>query len=299
VFRESQPPDKWCGKMMAMAGPQSGNLAFGHFGRQMKKERLAHGWTLPELSRRTGIDAAHLSRIERGVRPPTEKIAAACDAVFPGRRGWFSEYYEESKSWVPSSFRNWAEYEDNARSLRVWAPGIIHGLAQTADYAREVLAASQGVTEEIITARLAARTERQRRVLLREDPPSVWFIVDLMALYREAASPEVMAGQMGHLAELAAKPKITVTVMPAVIHPGNESGFIVADDSAAYAEHVAAGYVFTDDQTVSSLVERFDSLRAETYRASESLRIFERLGEIWAAGGSPLTAGPTGGTASR
>jgi transcriptional regulator with XRE-family HTH domain len=38
-----------------------------HFGKQLKKERLAHGWSLPELSRRTGIDAGHLS-----LDPPTK-----------------------------------------------------------------------------------------------------------------------------------------------------------------------------------------------------------------------------------
>ena len=101
-----------------------------------------------------------------------------------------------------------------------------------------------------------------------------------------------MAQQMRHLADVAAMPRVTVTVMPAVIHPGNESGFILAND-AAYAEHVAGGYVFTDEQTVHGLITRFDNLRAESYRASESLRIIERLGKTWAAGASPLTADPT------
>src|ERR1035441_4122079 len=41
-----------------------------HFGRQMKKERQARGWSLHELSRRTAYDAAHLTRIENGGRPP-------------------------------------------------------------------------------------------------------------------------------------------------------------------------------------------------------------------------------------
>src|SRR5882724_11287660 len=62
-----------------------------HFGKQVKKERLARGWSLPELERRTGIDAGHWSRIERGVRPPTELIAGKCDEAFPERQGWFSE----------------------------------------------------------------------------------------------------------------------------------------------------------------------------------------------------------------
>lgn len=85
-FRSS----KSSGTLSAMAGTQRENLAFGHFGRQMKKERLARGWSLPELSQRMGgVNHAHLSRIERGVRPPTENIAQVCDRVFPERKGWF------------------------------------------------------------------------------------------------------------------------------------------------------------------------------------------------------------------
>jgi len=49
----------------------------------------------------TGIDAGHLSRIENGKRPPTAAIALACDAAFPERKGWFSEYYEESRRGHP------------------------------------------------------------------------------------------------------------------------------------------------------------------------------------------------------
>ena len=60
-----------------------------HFGRQVKKERLAKHWPLEELSRHTGIDNAHLSRIERGLRPPTEKTATEMDKAFPHREGWF------------------------------------------------------------------------------------------------------------------------------------------------------------------------------------------------------------------
>ena len=36
-----------------MAGKSVG--AAGHFGRQMRKERLAHGWTLREFADKTGI----------------------------------------------------------------------------------------------------------------------------------------------------------------------------------------------------------------------------------------------------
>jgi transcriptional regulator with XRE-family HTH domain len=88
------------GNILGMDGNRSGNPAT-HFGRQMKKERLARGWTLRELSARTGIAFGHLSRIENGHRPPTGAIADVMDRVFPERKGWFREYYEDSKSSIP------------------------------------------------------------------------------------------------------------------------------------------------------------------------------------------------------
>jgi transcriptional regulator with XRE-family HTH domain len=266
-----------------------------HFGKQLKKERLAHGWSLPELSRRSGIDAGHLSRIENGKRPPTEAIAQACDAVFPERKGWFSEYYEDSRTWAPPGFRSWAEYEDKAARLNVWAPSILHGLLQTEDYARALLETAMGVTDEIVAARLTSRMSRQQRVLMRENPPSACWIIDHTALYRCVGSAEIMAAQMRHLEQVARLPHVTVQVLPAVAHPATQSGLMIADD-AAYAEHVAGGYVFTDQETVTSMDRLFDTLRGECYRVSESLAIIGKAGELW-TGASRATAVPMAATA--
>lgn len=265
----------------------------------MHKERVAHGWSLREFSARTGINIGTASQIENGKRPPTEKVALKCDEVFPERRGWFLEYYEESKSWMPAGFRSWGEYEDRAGQLRVWMPGILHGLLQTADYARELIAVEPSVTDEITRVRLSARAERQKRVLMREDPPQSWFVIDELSLYRCVGSPDIMAAQLAHLAEIAALPLVTVTVMPAVAHPANASGFIIADNEAAYAEHMSGSYVFTDDQTVSALAVRFDTLRGECYRVSESLALIKEIRELWSTGASPLTRVATAGIASR
>jgi transcriptional regulator with XRE-family HTH domain len=277
-----------------MAGNRDGNPVT-HFGRQVRKERLTRGWSLQELARRTGIAAPHLSRIENGRRPPTENVAIAMDAAFPERDGWFLEFYDESRSWAPAGFRDWPEHEDRAARLHVWSPSILHGLLQAEDYARALLVTLPGASGEVVEGRLKSRMERQRRVLLRDDPPEAWFIVDEHSLYRHVGSPQVMAGQMHHLAEVSRLPGVTVQVLPAVAHPATQSGLLIAD-GAAYAEHVAGGFVYTDEETVSSLLRLFDTLRGESYRVSESLRTIERLGEIW-TGGSPPTAGPTAETA--
>jgi Domain of unknown function (DUF5753)/Helix-turn-helix domain len=266
------------------------NSAATSFGRQMKKMRESHGWTLRQMHELTSVDYTTLSRVERGNRPPTEALAEACDRTFPELRGWFMEFYDSSRTWMPPGFRDWPEVESKAETLRIWAPGIIHGLAQSSGYARALLRTSLGADDAIMRARLASRMERQRRVL---DRASVWFIVDQLALYREVGDPEVMAEQCRHLATLAAHPNITVTVMPAIAHNVNAGELVLADD-AAYAEHTVAGFTYTDDQTVSALAARFDTLRAESFRASESVAMIKRLGETWARGANPLTQTPTG-----
>jgi hypothetical protein len=281
-----------------MAGT-NGNTAATHFGRQMKKERLAHGWSLRELAERTGINPAHLSRIENGTRPATRKVAEACDGAFPERRGWFADWYDESRGWseIPPGFRSWTEIEESTALLRDWCPSIITGLLQTADYCRTLTATFPGVAPETVTARVTARMQRQRRVLHREQrPPAVTFLLDELALCRRVGSAEIMAAQMDHLAAMAQQPNLTLQVMPAIEHAANASGFVVAD-VAAYTETVSGGNVLTGEETVTSLSVRFDSLRAECYRASESMRIIAKAGETWRAGGSPPIPMPTAATA--
>ena len=128
-----------------MADKSNGNPVTA-FARQVKRERTARGWTLDELARRTGIAAAHWSRIENGHRAPTEKIALAADAAFGGK--WFWEEYEESRDYLPPGLRSWTEIEDKAARLSVWAVSVVHGLFQTPDYSRVWLEALPGATPE-------------------------------------------------------------------------------------------------------------------------------------------------------
>jgi hypothetical protein len=105
-----------------------------------------------------------------------------------------------------------------------------------------------------------------------------------------------MAAQLRRLIEVAAMTRVIVQVLPAVAHPVNASGFLMAD-SAVWVEHAAGGFTYTDEETVSALAERFDTLRSESYRASESAALIERLAGTWASGGHPLTQTPTAATA--
>jgi len=262
------------------------------------KARRRRGWTIHDLARETGISAGHLSRIENGKRPPSEEAAIKLDDVFPERQGWFLDYCRDSEAWTPPGYRHWTEHEAAAAHLQAWVSGMLHGLLQTEDYARELTRALSNAPAEVIEARTAGRMERQRRILYRDKPPTAWFVVDELSLYRCVGSPEIMVAQLDHLLEVANLPDVTVQVMPAVAHPALASELIVADD-AAYCEHIRSGVMYTDEETVSELRRMINTIQAESLQASESLRLIGRMREAWASGERVLTPAVTADRASR
>jgi transcriptional regulator with XRE-family HTH domain len=269
-----------------------------YFGHQVRRARLAAGWTLAEFGQRIGYDPGQISRIENGRRPATELFAQMCDRAFRDRGGWFSEFYAESRTWIatPPWFRSWVEHEQRAASLRIWQLGVLSGLLQTEDYARAILAVDPGVTDDQVNARLAARLSRQA-ILTRDEPPAVWFLVDEAALRRCVGSPQVMAGQLAHLTGVARLPTVSIQVVPNIANAGLLGGFAVAQH-AAYVETAVAGQVFEDPEAIASLLTRFDTLRNEAFRGSESLTLMERMCEEWkATGAKAATQGPTAGNA--
>ena len=257
-----------------------------YFGQQVRRARRAAGWTLAEFGQRIGYDPGQISRIENGKRPPTELFAQMCDRAFPDRDGWFSEFYAESCTWIatPPWFRSWVEHEQQAATLRIWQLGVVSGLLQTADYARSILAVNPGVTEDEVGARLGARLERQV-ILTRDDPPTAWFLVDEAALRRRIGPPEVMATQLAHLVGVARLPNVTIQVVPSTGHAGLLGGFALTE-RAAYVETAVAGQVFEDAEIIAGLLTRFDTLRSEAFRGSESLTLIERMCKKWKATGA-------------
>jgi len=269
-----------------------------YFGRQVRRARRAAGWTLAEFGQRIGYDPGQISRIENGKRPPTELFAQMCDRAFPDRDGWFGEFYAESRTWIatPPWFRSWVEHEQRAATLRIWQLGVLSGLLQTEDYARAILAVEPGVTDDDVSARLTARLARQA-LLTRDDPPAAWFLVDEAALRRCIGSPDVMAAQLARLAGLACLPNVTIQVVPNIAHAGLLGGFAVAE-RAAYVETAVAGQVFEDTEVIAGLLTRFDTLRNEAFRGSESLTLIERMCEEWKATGvKAVTQAPTAASA--
>jgi DNA-binding XRE family transcriptional regulator len=277
-----------------------------HFGQELKRARLSAGMTLAQLGQITGYHKSQVSRVERGLRAPTEKFAQMCDKAFPGRGGWFLRFYKDSRQWsaMPPWFRPWIEHERRAVNLRIWQPSSLSGLLQTEAYALAQLRTSLGATAEQVAERLSARLARQA-ILTREipAPPMALFLVDEAALRRRTGSAPIMADQLERALAVAALPNVTVQVVPNVMHAETTGGFALAEapkGSAAYIETALTGQVFEDIKVTLELSARFDALRTEALRGTESLSLIEEVAREWrqqATGVSPATQARTAASA--
>jgi hypothetical protein len=232
-----------------------------------------------------------------------------CDKAFPERGGWFHRFYLESRQWpaTPPWFRNWIEeHEQHAINLRIWQPSSLSGLLQTEAFAFALLRTFPGAAATQIAERVAARMARQA-ILTRENPapPMAWFLVDEAALRRCIGSALIMAEQLDHLLTVAELPNVTIQVVPDIAHAGLTGGFAIAEKakrSAAYIETALGGQVFEDAQAVRTLSTRFDALRTEALRGTESLCLIEEVTSEWrrqAAGARPATQAQMAASASR
>ena len=118
--------------------------------------------------------------------------------------------YRESLSVEALEFFGHEEIATHVRELQIV---FVPGLLQTEEYARQVVRSVQGVTGDI-DGLLLSRRDRQRKIVDRDAPPRLSFILDEAVLYRPFGSADIMSEQLGKLRELAERPHISIKVVP-------------------------------------------------------------------------------------
>jgi Domain of unknown function (DUF5753) len=161
-------------------------------------------------------------------------------------------------------------FEDQAMSISNYESLFVPGLLQTEEYARAQLRGTlPTATDAEVENRVQARMERQP-VLLKDDAPKLWAIVDEAALRRQVGGRDVMRGQAARLLEARSLPNVTIQVIPygAGAHPGMDGSFVIlgfpdADDpSIVYSESAAGGLFLEEDAEIRRYILMFEHLRA-------------------------------------
>lgn len=183
--------------------------------------------TLKEVGEYLQRDLSVISRFESGEQPARRgDVLAMLDlygvedkkqrdsllqlAVEVWQKGWWSKYSKD----VAPDIIDYVWLESRSESIRVYDVTTISGLLQTPEYAEALIrAVDSDADDEQVANWLELRMTRQR-VLDGDEPARLSVILDEAVLRRPIGGPKVMAAQLDHLVEQAARATIDVRVLP-------------------------------------------------------------------------------------
>lgn len=182
---------------------------------KLVEARKAAGKTQEQVAHDVGVDRTTLSKWERGESTPYPQqrasYAEALGVTLSELAAMLSSLPADTDE-MPSWLTTYLGMEQSATELRAHEPEVVHGLLQSPDYAAEI-ARGVGVAEtpeSYVRKNVEQRLYRQRRV--RDGDLRLDVVQTEQVLYFRFGAPEVMAGQMAHLVELAELPNVTVRI---------------------------------------------------------------------------------------
>ncbi|GAA2981049.1 helix-turn-helix domain-containing protein [Kitasatospora sp. NPDC058063] len=196
-------------------------------GTQLRKLREARGVSREEAGYSIRASESKISRMELGRVGFKERDVADLLTLYGVeadqeratvlgllRDANVSSWWHEYGDVLPGWFQNYLGLEEAAAEIRSYEVQFVHGLLQTADYARAVVTAGGHVHgPEEIERRVDVRLKRQA-VLTAERAPQLVAVLDEAALRRPWGGPELMRGQLDRLLELGELPNVRLQVLP-------------------------------------------------------------------------------------
>jgi transcriptional regulator with XRE-family HTH domain len=223
-----------------MAETQAGStVPRRQLGRYLRDLRVAAGLTARAAARELERSEPTLWRIENGhtatrsldveqmcrlygADQDTTKALMAL-AKETRARGWWQAYGDV----VPDYFDLYVGLEAAATRVDWYETELVPGLFQTEDYARALIQLDNAdETTEEIARRLQLRMGRQAILRRPIDPPLLRVALRESVLRAPVGGNEVMAAQLGKLAEASELPNISIRIVPfgAGLHFGILSG---------------------------------------------------------------------------
>jgi transcriptional regulator with XRE-family HTH domain len=252
-------------------------------GSELRKLRDTSGLKLEEVAAELGVAPSTLSRIETGKAPtksaylnqmlemygvtePAQRQVLVDMAREGHRKGWWAAFDDV----LPSGFDIFVGLEAETTGIRSFENCVVYGLLQTQDYARAVLRELQPrLTAEQVDRQVDLRMARQRR--LDEEPAlDLWVIHDEAVIRRTVGGPAAMRGQLKRLLDVAARPGMTLQVLPfeSGAHAGLRGPFSIlefpdrSDSRIAHVESVGGFIYMEKEREVRACSDAFDRLRA-------------------------------------
>ncbi|NDU73838.1 helix-turn-helix domain-containing protein [Actinomadura sp. DSM 109109] len=279
-----------------MSNAQSPTVRHRRLARQLRQQREKAGLSMERAAAALGWSRPKLLRFETAkTRPKPSDVEEMLD-LYGGdegvklalmqlardirKRGWWSAFNDV----LTGSF---AELEDDATDIRSWQVQFIPGLLQTSDYALALIRIlSPEDSEDVLLRRLQARMAR-RAILERENAPAFTVVLDEAVLRRAVGGPQVMARQLEMLVNAAAKPNISIRVMPISVgeHAGMDGPFVALtfagelDQDVVYLEGMGGEVYVEEVGQVTRCNVRFDRICEQALTEKDSVALIADIAE--------------------
>jgi transcriptional regulator with XRE-family HTH domain len=269
---------------------------------ELMRRREASGLSREEAARRLEWSTSTIFRIETGrSRPQPGNVRALLDLYgVPGperdgliqlardarQPGWWHSFRDV----LPNPYEVYIGLEAGAESIRNFEPVVVPGLLQTEDYAREMLRnGPRELDRDEVEGRVEVRKARQE-ILTRAERPRLWAVIDEAVIHRVVGGPEVMRGQLRHLADCAEQGRTTIQVVPyrAGAHAGSIGPFVIlefaepTDPSVVYVETLAGDIYLEERADVNRYTLAFDRMRAAALHPDDSVQLIGQAADAMA-----------------
>ncbi|MEV5434689.1 helix-turn-helix transcriptional regulator [Streptomyces sp. NPDC052682] len=264
----------------------SRQAAWEFFGTELKRRREEAGLTQVELGARVFVSGGYIGQFEQAIRKPQLDVAQRIDEVLQ-TDGIFERLCRKliDDRRYADYFAKAAELEARATKICEFAPALVPGLLQTAEYARAVtLAMNPFAADEYIEDKVSGRMER-KRILKDATRPVYWVILHENVLRVPVGGTTVMAKQLERVAELARQRTVVVQVLPyaagAYSMMTGSLKLMEFEDAppTAYTEAVYSGNLLDDPAVVKRAQSAYDLLRAAALSPEASLALIGSAAE--------------------
>jgi transcriptional regulator with XRE-family HTH domain len=252
------------------------------FGYKLRKLRDERGLSQVKLADDLHCSGDLISKIETAAQVATMATAVVIDQYF-GTGETFQELQPlAAKEGLPGWFRQYADLEQQATSIRIYEHLLVTGLLQTEPYARQVLRAGQrdSALDEMVSSRMGRQT-----VLQKDDPPWLVLVIREAALREVVGAPEITKEQLRHVLDMTRLPNINVHVVPAGAQVYPSGGFTIFSFEGApdvgYVESANGhGHVVELSSQVEGLKVWFDLVRSVAMPVDASEQLVRDIMEV-------------------
>lgn len=157
----------------------------------------------------------------------------------------------------------------------------VPGLLQTADYTRAVVERGLPNAPASEVQRRVELRMRRAQLLLREDAPQLWAVIDESVLLRVLGDRAVMRDQLDHLAKMAARPNVTLQIVPLNVSNASAPAIPVTYlrfggldlPDVVYLEHIRSANFLEDRDETEEYRIVLDRLADEALTPRESVEM--------------------------